>query len=79
MFKWILRYLKGNPSLSLCFRKSEMGLQGYVDANNGGDIESMKSTSRYVYTFDDTTICWSSKLQKILVLSSCEAEYIALT
>ncbi|CAM8901721.1 unnamed protein product [Rhodiola kirilowii] len=35
----------------ICFRKSELGLQGYVDANNGGDIDSRKSTSGYIYTY----------------------------
>ena len=77
--KWIFRYLRGNSSLSLCFTKSEKGLQGYVDANNGGDIDSTKSTTGYVYTFGGTAICWASKLQKIVSLSSCEAEYVAVT
>ena len=77
--KWIFRYLKGNPSLSLCFTKSKTGLQGYVDADNGGDIDSTKSTTGYVYTFGGTAICWVSKLQKIVSLSSCEAEYVAVT
>ena len=77
--KWIFRYLKGNPSLLLCFTKSKTGLQGYVDADNGGDIDSTKSTTGYVYTFGGTAICWVSKLQKIVSLSSCEAEYVAVT
>lgn len=77
--KWIFRYLKGNPSLSLRFTKSKTGLQGYVDADNGGDIDSTKSTTGYAYTFGGTAICWVSKLQKIVSLSSCEAEYVAVT
>jgi len=77
--KWIFRYLKGNPSLSLRFTKSKTGLQGYVDADNGGDVDSTKSTTGYVYTFGGTAICWVSKLQKIVSLSSCEAEYVAVT
>ena len=48
--KWILRYLKGSTSSALCFRKSDLGLQGYVDADNGGDVDSRKSTTGYVYT-----------------------------
>ncbi|CAM8913336.1 unnamed protein product [Rhodiola kirilowii] len=43
--KWIFRYLKSSSSLSLYFRMSELGLQGYVDADNGGDIDNRKSTS----------------------------------
>ena len=77
--KWIFRYLKGSSSSALYFRKSKTGLQGYVDADNGGDIDSRKSTSGYVYTFGGTAISWVSKLQKIVALSSCEAEYVAVT
>ena len=77
--KWILRYLKGSMGLALCFRKSDMGLEGYVDADNGGDVDSRKSTTGYVYTLGGTAISWVSKLQKIVALSSCEAEYVAVT
>ena len=77
--KWILRYLRGSLTSALVFRKSELGLQGYVDADNGGDVDSRKSTSGYVYTFGGTAISWVSRLQKIVALSSCEAEYVAIT
>ena len=43
--KWVLRYLKGTAELTLCFRKSNLGLQGYVDADMVGDIENRKSTT----------------------------------
>ena len=77
--KWILRYLRGSSSLVSIFRKYELGLQGYVDADNGGDVENKKSTSEYIYTFEGTAICWVSRLQKIVTLSSCEALYVAIT
>ena len=77
--KWILRYLRGSSTSVLVFRKSELGLQGYVDADNGGDLDSRKSTSGYVYTLGGTAISWVSRLQKIVALSSCEAEYVAIT
>ena len=60
-------------------KKSKLGLQCYVDADNGGDINCRKSTSEYVYTFGGTAICWVSRLQKIITLSSWEAEYVAIT
>lgn len=77
--KWILRYLKGSSGFTLCFRKSDLGLNGYVDADNGGDVDSRKSTTGYVYTLGGTAISWVSKLQKVVALSSCEAEYVAVT
>ena len=63
----------------MIFRKSELGVQGYVDAGNGGDVDSRKNTFGYVYTFGKTTICWVLRLQKIVALMSWKAEYVAIT
>ena len=48
--KWLLRYLRGTSSTSLCFGKGKVTLQGFVDADLGGDVDSSKSTSGYIYT-----------------------------
>ena len=37
--KWILRYLRGTTGLALCCKKSDLGLQGYVDADMTGDVD----------------------------------------
>jgi histone deacetylase 1/2 len=54
---------------------------GYTDADYGGDLISRKSTTGYInlISIKDSTmpISWSSKLQKTVALSSCEAEYMA--
>ena len=60
--KWILRYLRGTIKLTLYFSKSNIGLQGYVDADMVGDIDRRKSTIRYVYTLGDTVVSWVLKL-----------------
>ena len=44
--KWLLRYRRGTYSTSLCVVKGKVTLQGFVDANLGGDVDSSKSTSR---------------------------------
>ena len=46
--KWLLRYLRGTSSTSLCFCKGKVTLQGFVDADLGGDVDSSKSTSGYI-------------------------------
>ena len=56
-----------------------MKLQGYVDADFAGDIDSRKSTTGFVFTLGGTTISWASNLQKIVILSTTEAEYVATT
>jgi hypothetical protein len=77
--KWILRYLRGTSDMSLCFAGADLKLQGYVDADLAGDVDSRKSTTGFVYTLGGTAVCWASKLQKIVAISTIEAEYVALT
>ena len=55
-----------------------MTLQGFVDADLGGDVGSSKSTSGYIYTISGTAVSWMSRLQKCVSLSSTEAEYVAI-
>ena len=50
-----------------------MTLQGFVDADLGGDVDSSKSTSGYIYTIGGTAVSWMSRLQKCVSLSSTEA------
>ena len=41
-----------------------------------GDIDSRKSTTEFVFTLGGTGISWASNLQKIVTLSTLEAEYV---
>ena len=76
--KWLLRYLRGTSTTPLCFGKGKVTLQGFVDADLGGDVDSSKSTSRYIYTIGGTVVSWISRLQKCVSLSSTEVEYVAI-
>ena len=49
-----------------------------MDADLGGDVDSSKSTSGYIYTIGGTTVSWMSKLHKCVSLSSTEAEYVSI-
>ena len=77
--KWILRYLKGSSDTCLCFTGASLKLQGYVDVDFAGDIDSRKSTTGFDFTLGGTTISWASNLQKIVTLSTTEVEYVAAT
>ena len=50
-----------------------------VDANSAGNVDIRRSTIGYVYTLGGTAVSWVSQLQKIVVLSTTEAEYVAIT
>ena len=77
--KWILRYLRGSSNTCLCFTTASLKLQGYVAADFVGEINSRKSTTGFVFTLGGTAISWASNLQKIVTLSTIEAEYVAAT
>ena len=80
--KHVLRYLKGSINFSLTFRKCEDGLKviGYTDADWGGS-EDRKSTSGYCFSLSESgpVIAWRSQKQPTVALSTCEAEYVAMT
>ena len=77
--KWVLRYLKGTQDTSLCYGGSEIRLHGYVDSDMAGDVDGRKSTTGYVFTLGSAAVSWVSRLQKIVALSTTEAEYVAAT
>jgi hypothetical protein len=77
--KWILGYLRGTATHALCFGGSNTFLQGYVDLDMTGDKDNRRSTTGYVFTIGETTISWILKLQKVVSLSTTEAEYVAST
>ena len=68
--KWILRYLRGTTTQSLCFGGSNTILQGYVDSDMVGDKDSRRSTTGYVFTMGGTAVSWISKLHKLVALST---------
>ena len=50
-----------------------------VDADLAGNIDIRRSTKGYVYTLGGTAVSWGSQLQKIVALSTTEAEYVTIT
>jgi hypothetical protein len=77
--KHIMRYLKGTKHLVLTYSKSQPTLIGYADADWGGHTETRRSTTGYVFYLAGAAISAHSSLQKPVALSSCEAEYYALS
>ena len=75
--KWLMRYQRGTTSTSLCFGKVKVTTV-FVDDDRGGDVDSSKSTSGYIYTIGETVVSWMYRLQKCVSLSSTEAEYVAI-
>ena len=79
--KRVLRYVKGtlNSGLTFTAHGNNYVLYGYADADWGGDVETRRSTSGYVFQIQNNTISWCSKRQASVSRSTTEAEYIALS
>ena len=76
----IWKYLNKYPNLGLYYNCNNNNniLKGYCDSDWGGDINTRRSTSGFIFFYNNNLISWNSTLQKTVALSSCEAEYMAL-
>uniref|UniRef100_A0A803M0S9 Reverse transcriptase Ty1/copia-type domain-containing protein n=1 Tax=Chenopodium quinoa TaxID=63459 RepID=A0A803M0S9_CHEQI len=72
----ILRYLKGTSSTGIYFaRNDHLDLIAYTDADWAGDRDGRKSTSGYFTLVGGNLVTWRTKKQKVVALSSVEAEF----
>jgi hypothetical protein len=87
-FKRILRYLRGTINLALTYSKNNNinndynsihKVVGFSDASYAPFKDDRKSIGAYIFMFNNGAITWNTKKQPIVALSSCEAEYIALS
>lgn len=79
--KKILRYLAGTLDYG-CFyarMKDQPRLSGSSDSDMAGDLDTRKSTTGIIFFLGSSPISWQSQKQKVVALSTCEAEYIAAT
>ncbi len=53
-------------------------MHAWADASFAMDTKTRRSTSGYIFQIGNSTISWSSRLQRCVTLSSTEAEYVAL-
>ena len=79
--KHLFRYLKGTVDLKLTYGPDpsigDDQFITYCDADHGGNKDNGKSTTGYMVKLGSGVVCWSSKLQPIVTLSTTEAEYVA--
>jgi len=75
--KRILRYVVGTLDYGLVYMRipGTASFVGYCDSDLAGDVDT--STSGTMFFIGGCLVCWQSTKQKVVALSSCEAEYIA--
>ncbi len=83
--KNVVRYLTGTSSYGIVYGGKPFEplkpivLDGFSDADYGGDTDSRRSTTGYVFTLNGSAISWSSKRQSTIAVSTTEAEVQAAT
>ncbi|XP_074346217.1 secreted RxLR effector protein 161-like [Apium graveolens] len=79
--KHILRYIQGTIEYGLEYKKagSKRAVIGFSDSDLAGDVVDRRSTGGMCFYLDGNLIYWESQKQRVIALSSCEAEYMAAT
>ena len=75
--KHILKHLKRTRNYILVCSSGNLETLSYTDFDFQGDIDSTKSTSRYVFTLNEVAICWRSVKHTSVVDSTTKVEYVA--
>jgi hypothetical protein len=76
--KRIFQYLINTLNFGLWYPKdTDFSLCGYTDSDWAGDRVDRKSTSGACHFLGCSLVCWSSKKQNCVSISSTEAEYVA--
>ncbi|XP_040245182.1 secreted RxLR effector protein 161-like [Aegilops tauschii subsp. strangulata] len=78
--KQILRYVSGTLEYGCCYKRGGISAPeviGYSDSDHAGNVDDRRSTTGVVFFLDSSVITWISQKQKVVAISSCEAEYMA--
>nr|GEX40906.1 zinc finger, CCHC-type [Tanacetum cinerariifolium] len=70
----VSRYL-ANPK----YQGKNVDVNGYVDADYAKDLDKGRSITGYVFMVHGCVVSWKATLQHVVVLSTTEADYMALT
>ncbi|XP_019089217.1 PREDICTED: uncharacterized protein LOC109128013 [Camelina sativa] len=78
--KQILRYLQGTRSYGLVYKRGQnTRLIGFSDSSHNVDEDDGRSTGGHVFYLNECPITWCSQKLDTVALSSCEAEFVAVT
>lgn len=75
----VLKYLKGTPGFGILLTGITDDLLAFSDASLGTSALNGKSTTGYLIKCFGDVVSWKSKKQLHVSLSSCEAEYLAMS
>ena len=61
VLKRVLRYLSGTADMKLVFKASDKQLEGFVDADWGGNLMDRKAYTGFVFFFGGNIVSWESR------------------
>ena len=88
VLKWLGRYLRGTSDKGIFLTLTDDSFKVWADADFSGNysqdeaadnIDTARSRSGFIITYLGCPILWKSVLQTEISLSTCEAEYVALS
>ena len=78
--KRVFRYLRAHPGgITYAAARGAAPLTGFADASFAADAATGRSVTGYTFVFGGAAVCWRSRLQALVTLSTTEAEYVALS
>ncbi|XP_042753618.1 secreted RxLR effector protein 161-like [Lactuca sativa] len=79
--KEILRYVKGTLNYGLVYSKGgeKVTISGYTHSDLAKDVNDRRRTEGMPFYVNGNLVTWASQKQRVVALSSCEAEFIAAT
>jgi hypothetical protein len=79
--KHLLRYIAGTLDHGCAYTRGNGApeLLGYSDSDHAGDIDDRKSATGVIFFLGGSPVSWQSQKQRVVAISSCEAEYVATT
>ncbi|XP_046141105.1 secreted RxLR effector protein 161-like [Osmia bicornis bicornis] len=78
MVQRVFRYLMGTKDLGLKFMGKNDSMQAFYDANFA-DCKNSLTTCGFVIQLYGDTIAWKIHKQNYVALSTCQAEYVAMS
>jgi hypothetical protein len=79
--KRVLRYVAGTIDQGCFYQRGSGGakLVGYSNSDYTGNTENGHSTPRVLFFLESSLVNWHSLKQRVVTMSSCEAENVAAT
>lgn len=78
MIQRVFEYLKGTITMGLLYLGRRQDMLAYSDSSFA-DCKESKSTCGYIIQLFGDTVAWRTMKQNYVALSTCEAEYIAMS